>query len=154
MIFVLVVVAAALLAQTASVVFAGRVVLRSSERLHTVQHPQVTAEISTELRAELDAIGVKIGDLRIAVSEGIAGYQRHEKRVQKTVAGARKLLREGGLEHAGLEAEVDELREFDAGGSEEEQLRLMPAQVEDRGRTGIPGVSHEDLDRLKAALNG
>lgn len=144
----------ALLGLTAATVITGRAVLRSTERLHTVEHPQVTAEISTELRVELDAIGVQIGDLRIAVSEGIAGYQRHEKRVQKTVAGARKLLREGGLEHAGLEAEVSELREFDAGASEEEQLRLLPAEVADRGRTGIPGVSHEDLDRIKAALNG
>ena len=161
MIFLLVVVLAALLALTASVVWAGRVVLRTTDQAAPVGHSTDTDAIVgriesdlSDLRREMDALVTGHASLTVAVSEGITGYKRHEKRVQKTVAGARKLLRDVGIEHAGLEAENDEIREFDEAGSEDEQLRLMPAQVADRGRTGIPGVSHEDLDRLKAALNG
>lgn len=92
-----------------------------------------------------------IANLVVAVSDGIAHVKRHEVRVAKQVTGARRLLRENGLEHPGLEAEHEELRERDGEGSEQEEVLALPAPVEgDQRPSGIPGLTEEDVTRLKA----
>jgi len=78
-----------------------------------------------------------VENLTVAVSEGIAGYKRHENRIQKTVTSARRIVRDAGLEHAGIEAEFAELQPPDGEGIEP----LPPVLEEvDKGRTvRIPG---------------
>jgi len=91
-----------------------------------------------------------IAHLVVAVSDGIAHTSRHEKRISKQVTGARRLLKENGLEHAGLEAEYAEIRDNDAEPSEEEGVLPLRAPVEEVERdSGIPGLSNADIEHLK-----
>lgn len=75
--------------------------------------------------------------LKAAIAEGIERVERAEKRVQKTVASARRLVKANGLEHPGLEAEADELRERDGEGIE--PLPAVPKEVEAVRTIRIPG---------------
>jgi len=128
----------ALLGLTASNVFVARVVLRPRIDPQPTpappQNPSVTFENMRNLERRLD-------DFEIAVSEGIARVTRHEKRIQKTVTSARRLVREAGLEHAGIEAEYAELRDGDGEGIE--PLPAMPEEVEAVRVVRFPGGSLE-----------
>ena len=139
---------AALLGLTASIVWTGRAFLLRIDSKKPDAEPVGPRVAILELAAEVDKNRDLIEGLTLAVSEGIAGYKRHETRVQKTIASARRLVAANGLEHAALDAEADEIRNRDEKPSEDEQLQLMPAPVDDR-RTGIPGVSAADLDRIR-----
>jgi len=114
--------------------------------------PDVLDGIS-ELRIWCERHDSDLEALTLAVSEGIAGYKRHEQRVAKTVASARRLVAGSGLEHAGLEAESAEIRDAHEDPKPESPVLSVPTEVVSRGRTGIPGVSHQDLDRLREALH-
>jgi len=87
--------------------------------------------------ARIDANERAIADLLLAVDEGIKRVDRAENRVQKTVTSARRLIREAGLEHAGIEAEFAELHPSDGEGIE--PLPPMPELVEDARTIRIPG---------------
>jgi len=78
-----------------------------------------------------------LGDLTLAVDEGIRRVDRAEKRVAKTVTSARRHIREAGLEHPGLEAEYEELRTPDDNGIE--PLPAVPEEVVETGGFRIPG---------------
>jgi len=125
-----------------------RVVLRSIAPSAPVADPQITPAMLVEISKEVDRNREAIGRLTLAVEHGIERVDPAEKRVQKTVTSARRLLRENGLEHAGLDAEASELRERDGEASEEPELQLVPAQVAPRRHTGIPGLSLETLDEM------
>jgi len=150
MTILLAVIVTALLALTTSVVWAGRVFLRSSESRSYEQLPAPTSTESVESTAVADELRQKIADLTIAVSEGIKSNERHEKRVQRTVASARRLVGAAGLEHAALDAEVAELREGDAAPLEEPLLPLQPL-LELDGPSGIPGLSKSELRARRGA---
>jgi len=102
------------------------------EPLPTVVHSMTLGDVRALLLEEQRSREAEIAILRVAVSEGIAGYNRHEKRVQKTVSSARRLVREAGLEHAGIEAEHAELQQGD-----DETVEPLPAMPEEvaGGRT-------------------
>ncbi len=89
----------------------------------------------------------EIAKLRLAVEHGIERVDRAEKRVQKTVASARRLVASSGVEHAGLEAEDEELRERN-GEAVEALPAVQPELVDDRP-TGIPGISRSRLNELR-----
>jgi len=117
-----------------SIVYAAKVVVG-----HTIDPPATAKRPVDAFDAEaaVDVINVQLENLQLAVSEGIAHTKRHEKRVQKTVTSARRLIREAGLEHAGIEAEHDELQPPDAEGIE--PLPAVPTQVEGDRTVRIPG---------------
>lgn len=75
--------------------------------------------------------------LTLAVAEGIERVTRAEKRIQKQVTGARRLVREAGLEHPGIEAEFAELESRDAEAGQE--LPPVPTPLEERRAVRIPG---------------
>lgn len=90
-----------------------------------------------------------IQDLTLAVAEGVRSVARAEKRVAKTVQVARRQLAASGLEHPGLEAEAEELRERDAEGSDEGELPAVQEDVEEDFTEvetyGIPGFDPRQL---------
>jgi len=116
--------------------------LRANNELLAVDRyrPDTTDELARVSRA-VTANYDEIQNLRLAVDEGIRSVTRAEKRVAKTVQGARRKLAESGLEHPGLEAEAAELRNVDGEGSEEDELpTVQPDMEEDLFiDTGIPG---------------
>jgi len=144
----LAVVALALFALTGSILWAGRVFLRSIDHPEPHGYSDVTALKFVETLALVDANRQEIESLTIAVSEGIAGYKRHEARVQKTVTSARRLIRESGLEHAGIEAEYAELHDGDEAPSEPEGVLPLQPRVDDSGPSGIPGLTVAQLEQL------
>jgi len=106
---------------------------------HKIDRPPPAAEPIDE--AKLNRVLVDINDrvdrLTEAVAEGITKVTRNENRIQKTVTSARRLVREAGLEHAGVEAEYEELQPtHDEGG---EPLPPMPEEVEAPRAVRIPG---------------
>jgi len=117
----------------AALFFAVRVVSRSFDRVQTAPEPVP----STWAHEHITKLEVDVANLTVAVSEGIAGFKRHENRIQKTVTSARRLVREAGLEHAGIEAEYDELRPVDA--EAEPTLPPMPEEVATTRTIRIPG---------------
>jgi len=151
MVALLALVVVALSALTVSVFIAGRAVVRSIDRPRPDVYPTPTVDLEGELRVRIADNRAAIANLVLAVSEGIAHTKRHEKRIQKTVSGARRLLAEAGLQHAGLEAEVAELHAAD----EEElpPLRAVPPRLELVGPSGIPGFSREDLRLMREAAS-
>jgi len=116
-----------------------------------VTYPSEIAEKLAFLEQQQHQNSTRIDQLRLAVSDGIERVDRAEKRVQKTVSGARRLLKENGLEHAGLEAEAEELRSRD--GEPEPELPEVFEDVEPTGPTGYPGVTHEHLRALAERVN-
>jgi len=99
-----------------------------SRRIDTAQPVPVPVETRTEADPhtdELREIQARLDTLSLAVEDGITRIHRAESRIQKTVTSARRLVREAGLEHAGVEAEYEELRTPDA-----ERVEPLPAVSE------------------------
>jgi len=90
------------------------------------------AMISQRFHAEIES-------LKFAIAEGIERTDRAEKRVQKTVAGARRQLSEAGIDNAPLAAEAAELRSRDEEGSDHRELPPVLEGVGATRRIRIPG---------------
>ena len=140
----------ALLALTTSVVVAGRAIVRSFDRPPPVPNWTDPTPEMDELRRQMGASNERHDSLKLAVSDGIERVHRAETRIAKTVTSARRLLAENSLEHAGLEAEYQEIQQRDAEPLEEAPLQLVPGVVEDHRPSGIPGVSRGDIDRIRS----
>jgi len=102
-----------------------------------VVHQEAPAHQGELLAAQQIALEARLDKLTLAVSDGIERVHRAESRIQKTVSAARRLVREAGLEHAGIEAEYEELRPADAEGVE--PLPAVPEQVAETRTIRIPG---------------
>lgn len=107
------------------------------------------AKALNELRATLErneraveAQAKLTQETRLAVSVGIQDVARAENRIKSTIARARAELKKRGLSHAGLEAEVAELRLVNGEGSEDGEVREVSENVESAAppRRKIPGV--------------
>jgi len=132
----------ALLVLSWTVLSTGRAFLRHLDKPPTIQEPLETVDLERRL-----------DDLTLAVDEGIRRIDRAESRVQKTVTSARRQLREAGIEHAGIEAEYEELHEGDDPGiPAQEVLTLSPAVVDD-GPSGVPGLSRSALAEIRSRAN-
>lgn len=128
----------ALIAFTVSIVYAVRALVSyrinpsgaDGERLGT---EAVWASLEAFEKRTL----AEFAELKLAVDEGIRRVDRAENRIQKTVTSARRLVRENGLEHAGIEAEYSELQ---SGDDEVVQpLPPLPARVAGTRTVRIPG---------------
>jgi len=117
----------------AALFVAVRVVSRSFDRPRAVAEP-VAARWTDQDFADMSH---RIDHLSEAVAEGITKVSRNENRIQKTVTSARRLVREAGLEHAGIEAEYEELQPRDA--EAEQALPPLPEEVEATRTVRIPG---------------
>jgi len=84
----------------------------------------------SEIRSLLGLHEDRFEALTLAVAEGISHVSRAEKRINGTIARARKGLSDNGMESPGLEAEYGELRAIDGGGEPESPVLPMPSQVE------------------------
>lgn len=132
---------------TEAVVHLTQLVAHNNELLAIDRHRPDTTEVEAGLKAsvasnyaEINQLRLDLQQLTLAVDEGVRSVARAEKRVAKTVQGARKLVREHGLEHPGLEAEAEELRDRDEPPGEEDELPTVhPDMEEDFVNTGIPG---------------
>lgn len=105
-------------------------------------------------REQLDIFGAKLIRLTEAVSDGIAHNERHEKRINATLARARKELKSKGFEAPGLEAEAAELRDSNGTGSEEQgvpAVRDALAEVASEA-SSVRGVPLETLKRYRGLL--
>lgn len=149
-----VVLATALLALAASVAWAGRAVVRYLDRPEpvpasdpTTLGPSVTFENMRNLERRLD-------EFQLALADGIQRVDRAEKRIQKTVTSARRLVANAGLEHAGIEAEAAELRDVDAPDITPEPVPAVQEDLEPSGPSGIPGISQARLDELRGGGAG
>jgi len=85
----------------------------------------------------LDLINARLDKMTLAVSDGIERVHRAESRIQKTVTSARRLVKENGLEHPGIDAEAAEIRERDENGIE--PLPFVPEQVGATRTLRLPG---------------
>jgi len=85
---------------------------------------------------DIALVNARVDKLTLAVADGIERVARAENRIAKTVTSARRLVRENGLDHAGIEAEYDELQPRDA---EPQPLPAMPAEVDSPRAIRIPG---------------
>jgi len=85
----------------------------------------------------LEDVTARLDKLTLAVSDGIERVHRAESRIAKTVTSARKLVRESGLEHAGIEAEAAQLPELHGNGIE--PLSAVPEQVAPARTLRVPG---------------
>jgi len=86
----------------------------------------------------------RINHLTLAVAEGIQHVDRAERRIAGTVARARKLLAESGVESPGLEAEAYELRLLDGDSGKEPRVLQVPTNVEP------PAEADPLVERLRA----
>lgn len=118
-----------------------RVLSRSLDRPLPELHSRDSQVPDSWTHEHIVLIEAELERLKIAISEGIARVDRHEKRVQKTVTSARRLVRDNGLEHAGIEAEHAELQSTDAEGIE--ALPALPEAVEAARTLRFPGGSLE-----------
>jgi len=111
--------------------------------LPTVDAPRAAEEpLNPDLRdRRMEDLELEMERLKEAVAHGITQVSRNENRIQKTVTSARRLVREAGLEHAGIEAEYEELQPPDAEGIQ--PLPAVPAQVETNRVVRFPGGSLE-----------
>jgi len=91
------------------------------------------------LLEEVAELTTRLDKLTFAVSDGIERVARAENRIAKTVTSARRLVREAGLEHAGIEAEHDQLQPRDA--DPVQPLPAMPEEVAATRTIRIPGGS-------------
>lgn len=99
-------------------------------------------QLDTEKRdQELALVSGRIDELVLAVDEGIRRVDRAENRIQKTVTSARRLVRESGLEHAGIEAEYAELQPPDE--ERVEALHALQADMDPTRTVRLPGGSLE-----------
>lgn len=97
------------------------------------------------------ALALRIDELTSAVSEGILRVQRSENRVRAIVQGARRELAEQGFEHAGVEAELEQLRIEDGNSGEPQPVPAVPASVEDvtQVASSIPGVTLAEVRKAR-----
>jgi len=151
MLILLAVTALALLALTTAVVWAGRVVSRTNERAGPVADQAVTFEDLTKLAQAMEKNEARLDSLTLAVAEGIERVSRAENRIAKTVTSARRLVAAAGLEHAGIEAEDQELRAADGASSDDQQVLPLSPVLEIDGPSGVPGLSRNELARLRGA---
>jgi len=130
----------------------GRAVLLSIDRSLASAHREPTdasldpfTQFAVGLRAEMTT-------LTLAVGEGIARVERHEKRIQKTVSSARRLVADSGLEpHAALEAEAAEIRADHDDPRPPEEVPAVRESLDDDGPSGIPGLSKAELATMRGA---
>jgi len=125
---------AALLTLTGATVYVGRVVVTS--RIDPLPAPPERVG-PDPLLEEVADLTRRIDKLTFAVADGIERVARAENRIAKTVTSARRLVRENSLEHAGIEAEFDELKSTDA--ERVEPLPAVPEAVESYRTVRIPG---------------
>jgi len=99
----------------------------------------------------IESLDEKQKTLVFAVAEGIERTERAERRINATVARARKQLRKEGFESPGLEAEAVELRLIDGGGSEEGEVPTLPAGLEPpvQQPSSVKGVSAATLAKVR-----
>jgi len=143
----------ALVALTGSVLYAARVFSRPSEKQEPVSHSEETEDRFLWLERMHKQTGERMEALTLAVSDGIARVDRADKRIQKTVTSARRLIRENGLEHAGIEAEYEELQSGDDEPSGGGEVLPLYEEVAPPTRSGIPGMSSYALARIREARN-
>lgn len=103
------------------------------------------------IRETLLAQSVVLKDQTLAIEEGIERVARAEQRVKEAVRRAKARADAAGYEDPGVEAEVAELDRRDDGGSEQSELSLLHAGVEDDGGhpSSIRGVTIEQLQRAR-----
>jgi len=145
----LIVATLALLALSLTATSGVKALCRSIDRQRRLPAPEATPTPPLDEQLLLGPVWEEMADLKLAIDEGIRRVDRAEKRVQKTVTSARRLVRESGLEHAGIEAEFEELH-----GGNGEGVEPLPAVQPDVGgtlevdrfgdprplKTGIPGL--------------
>jgi len=95
------------------------------------------------------ALAARMDDLTTAVDEGVKRVSRSENRVRAIVDGAKKQLTDAGYEHAGVDAEVSELRELDEADGRAESMPPVRAPVADDSDapSSIPGVTVGQIRR-------
>jgi len=125
---------AALLTVAGATVYVGRVVIAS--RIDPLPAP---AEVpaTPDWLDDVGELNARVDRLTNAVADGIERVARSENRIQKTVTSARRLVREAGLEHAGIEAEHAQLQPPDDPGVE--PLPALPEEMEEARTVRIPG---------------
>jgi len=142
MTILLAVVSLALMAFSVSTLLALRAVVSYRvERPVPVTEPSSTGVDEEKLNVVLIEINARIDSLKLAVADGIERVARAENRISKTVTSARRLVRENGLEHAGIEAEFEELQP--ANGEAVEPLPPLPEQVGETRTIRVPGGTIE-----------
>jgi len=148
----------AVVATMALVALAGTLAWVARALSYNNERPAPVADLSPitkgllELAAEVDRNRERIENLQLAVDVGIKEVNRVKSRIEKTVTHARRLAREAGVEHAGIEAEYEELRAGDDEVIEAEPLRALLPDVVPLGRTGIPGLSAQTLEEMRSAV--
>jgi len=130
----------ALLTVAISLGFVRRAVVLHMNRPTPPEPDRVTTNDLAMMNSRFHA---EVESLRFAIAEGIERTDRAEKRVQKTIAGSRRLLRESGLEDPKLEAEASQLHERDEDRSPRRELPPVPKGVAQARRIRIPGGSLE-----------
>jgi len=144
--------AAGFLCVAGYLVWMARVIAHIPETLEPAEDRPAPTSGLEDIVHKLAMHDQELARLTLAISDGIQRVDRAEKRVQKSVTGARKLLRENGLEHPALEAEFEELHGEDGDGSETPELQLLPGPVEPDPKTGIPGVSWAQLQEINERM--
>lgn len=139
---------AALATLAGSLFWLARVVSRMIDRPAPVSDQSAIRKVVLELAAEVDRNRVAIGDLKLAVAEGVQHVLRAENRVKKTVTNAKKKLAAHGVVHEGLDAEAEELAERDGEAGAEPELPLVLENVEDHRPTGVPGITRAHLEAI------
>jgi len=93
----------------------------------------------------------RVKDLTFAVEEGIQRVSRTEQRIHGTIKRARKELAKLGYEDPGLEAEGQELRSVDGGGSKDDGVQPLPEGVAEDydAPSSIKGVPASVLRRVR-----
>jgi len=96
----------------------------------------------TSLREDQQTLAERIHDQNLAIAEGIQRVDRAERRVRSAVGRARKRLEEAGFVDDGLEAEAEQLREFDGSERPSEGVPPVRSNVADapaRDMSAFPG---------------
>jgi len=123
-------------------------------RIKALESTPPTPPHNCATREELDITNDKVKRLVGAIDEGIARVDRSEKRINATLARARKELKKRGYEDPGLEAEAAEFRDVNGAGSEEQRLpavRAALAEAEEQA-SSIPGVPLATLQRARGIV--
>jgi len=125
-----------------TLVYVARAIhLHINDQTQPVMDPAQADPWGVTIRDEIKNLHDRIDKLTLAVDEGITRVSRAENRVAKTVTSARRLVREAGLDHPGIEAEYAELQSPDAGGNE--PLPAVSEEVAATRTVRIPGGSLE-----------
>jgi len=133
-----------------ALVYVARLIGSNIAPLGVVPYPTRTTADIEDWNRQIASIREELASMTLAIAEGISRTDRAEKRVQKTVAAARRQLSAAGIEHAGLEAEHDELRERnDEPSGSSEVLPLFEKVEEPTRRTGIPGIDSQQLAEIR-----